>query len=145
MKNLILIFLMLSGLTTAQQILTVNKVLDGDTFQAHGVRYRIAEIDAPELSQVYGKRSKVYLSKLILGKQVRVYKINTDHYGRVVVRVYINNQNVSEIMVKSGQAWVYIRYNRNPRLPMLQNYAQNNKNGLWKYHSIPPSKYRQSK
>ena len=54
-------------------------VLDGNNQQT---RIRLAEIDAPESSQPYGKRSKQVLSDLIFGKEVYVEVQNIDRYGR---------------------------------------------------------------
>lgn len=79
----------------------VTSVVDGDTFdmsvQFYGndneykynltERVRIADIDAPELNTLAGKRSKEHLTKALLGKQVRCYIQSRDVYQRVVAAV----------------------------------------------------------
>lgn len=126
----------------SQETVIVTRVVDGDTFYSNSKKFRIAEIDAPELTQQYGLQSKVFLSKLIQNKEVRLYKVNIDRYGREVVRVYRKHENVAETLVKTGQAWVSPKYVRNPNLPKLQIQAKRNKIGLWRYPAIPPEQYR---
>lgn len=48
------------------------------------VKFRLAEIGAPESPQAYGTRAKQMLSELIYAKDVTVVKADTDRYGRLV-------------------------------------------------------------
>jgi len=79
----------------------VTKVIDGDTFDMKVThvgkkneyeygdieRIRIAEIDAPELNSIKGKRAKEELEKAILGKVVRCYIQSRDSFNRIVAKV----------------------------------------------------------
>jgi len=71
----------------------VVKVLDGDSInilhQGKPLRIRLAEIDAPEYSQPFWKKSKQALEGYVRGKTVEVEEFDVDQYGRVVGHVYV--------------------------------------------------------
>lgn len=85
---LILIFTLLSSLCLAQRFtVKVVGVSDGDTFTAINrdnlqIKFRIFGIDAPEKRQVFGNKSKEYLSYLIFKKSVTVDVQSRDGWGR---------------------------------------------------------------
>lgn len=124
------------------QSVYVARVIDGDTFYSNGGKYRLAEIDAPELSQTFGVESKLHLKRLIENKRVHIYAINTDKYGRLIVRVYLNGVYISQKMVENGYASQYKRYSNNSLLRHLERTARNERRGLWKYNYIQPQKFR---
>src|ERR1700761_5007838 len=67
----------------------VVSVHDGDTVgvltSAHEyIRVRLADIDAPELGQPFGQRSKRAMSDLVFGKTVAVEDHGLDQYGRTI-------------------------------------------------------------
>ncbi|WP_281988426.1 thermonuclease family protein, partial [Escherichia coli] len=63
----------------------VIRVLDGDTIEIlqnkTPVRIRLANIDAPEKKQAYGRWSTDQLKSLIAGQSVRVTYSHNDRYG----------------------------------------------------------------
>lgn len=138
----ILIFLILSISISAQQIVFVTRVIDGDTFQTQQSRYRISEIDAPELGQQFGIESKNYLSKLILYKKVKIIVLRRDRYGRQVVKVFRGKEDIAESMIKTGHAWWYRYYSKNKHYKNLEDQAKIHKFGLWKHRAVNPYKYR---
>ena len=90
-------------------------VHDGDTITVldgknHQTKVRLAEIDAPELKQPYGNKSKQMLSDLVSGKNVMVVKGVIDKYGRTVGRIYQGDTDINLTMVKRGGAWAYRQY-----------------------------------
>ena len=96
------------------------RVVDGDTLIARSggsrLNIRLACVDAPELKQEFGERSRSRLQQLTPEKsQVRVLVVDTDRYGRQVGVVFGNGQdfNVNLQMVKEGYAAVYQQYLRN--------------------------------
>lgn len=127
----------------SDSLIYVSAVLDGDTFEANGQRYRIAEIDAPEKNQTFGTESKLYLQSLIKNKPIKIIPVTKDKYGRQIVKVFVGENYVAEDMVKNGFAWHYSRYSNNQKLKSLQKSAQKNKKGLWKYPAVNPYKFRQ--
>lgn len=133
MKNLWKLIIVLISINTFAQekYVYVSKVIDGDTFVAQGLHYRIAEIDAPELKQVYGVTSQRYLSNLILYKTVRIVPIARDSYSRTIAKVWDGKKYIAAMMVSSGHAWWYSKYSNNVHLDFLQKQARVGKKGLW--------------
>ncbi|EJH3917934.1 thermonuclease family protein [Salmonella enterica] len=129
----------------------VIRVLDGDTIDVlqdkNPVRIRLANIDAPEKKQAYGRWSTNQLKGLVAAHPVTVTYTQTDRYGRIIGRVFTTNgTEASRFMVQSGAAWVYERYNADRALPDLQREAQAQKRGLWAdTNPVPPWKWRHSR
>ncbi|EDD4392940.1 TPA: thermonuclease family protein [Salmonella enterica subsp. enterica serovar Oranienburg] len=129
----------------------VIRVLDGDTIEVlqenKPVRVRLANIDAPEKKQAYGRWSTNQLKSLIAAQSVTVTYTQSDRYGRIIGRVFTTNGiEANRFMVKSGAAWVYERYNTDDELPALQLEAQKMKRGLWAdCQPLPPWEWRHSK
>ncbi len=126
----------------------VIRVLDGDTIEVlqdkKPVRIRLANIDAPEKKQAFGRWSTNQLKTLLAGQSVTVSYTQTDRYDRIVGRVFTTNgTEASRFMVQSGAAWVYERYNTDKSLPALQREAQEQKRGLWADPKpVPPWEWR---
>lgn len=144
MKISVLIFILITTLFYSQSIY-VTRVIDGDTFYSNGGKYRLAEIDAPELSQTFGIESKLYLKSLIENKRVYVDVISMDRYGRQIVKVYLNGVYISQKLVENGYASQYKKYSNNNLLNRLEQTAKRQKRGLWKYNYIEPYKFRKWK
>ncbi|WP_165747653.1 thermonuclease family protein [Klebsiella aerogenes] len=129
----------------------VIRVLDGDTIEVlqdkTPVRIRLANIDAPEKKQAFGRWSTNQLKGLIAAQPVTVTYTHTDRYGRIIGRVFTaNGTEASRFMVQSGAAWVYERYSTDKALPALQREAQRQKRGLWAdSQPVPPWEWRHKK
>jgi endonuclease YncB( thermonuclease family) len=127
----------------------VVTVADGDTLtvltNSHKqVRVRLAEIDAPERAQPWGRRAKAALSALVFGRSVRVQTRGTDQYGRVLGRVYIGNEYINAQLVRSGAAWAYRDYLTDYSLRSLEMEARKQHQGLWSVNDtiVPPWEWR---
>jgi micrococcal nuclease len=82
-------------------------IIDGDTFRLEtGEPVRLIGIDAPELLQPGGEKSREYLAYLILGKNITLEKgyQDRDKYNRLLRFVYIGNLCVNEEMIRQGYA-----------------------------------------
>ena len=132
----------------------VIKVIDGDTIWVKTnnkhIKIRLSYIDAPELKQTYGVRSKNFLTNLILDKNVQINANKKDRYNRHLGEVYIHSANesvfVNAKMLKSGNAWIYLKHRDNSYLKNLENYARIKKIGLWSEKTpVEPWIYRRSK
>ena len=132
----------------------VIKVIDGDTIWVKTnnkhIKIRLSYIDAPELKQTYGVRSKNFLTNLILDKNVQINANKKDRYNRHLGEVYIHSVNesvfVNAKMLKSGNAWIYLKHRDNSYLKNLENYARIKKIGLWSQKTpVEPWIYRRSK
>jgi len=110
-------------------------VTDGDTLtllvDREQIRIRLAQIDAPELKQPYGRRAKTALSALAFGKQARVEVVDIDRYGRTVGEIFVDRIDVNHAMVREGHAWAYTRYSHSTEIIELEDSARAAKKGLW--------------
>ena len=148
-KYVTLVAVIFSGSLCASEIQgKVIRVLDGDTIEVlqsqMPVRIRLANIDAPEKKQAFGRWSTNQLKGLVAAQPVTVTYTQTDRYGRIIGRVFTTNgTEASRFMVQSGAAWVYERYNTDKALPALQREAQTQKRGLWSdSQPVPPWEWR---
>lgn len=126
----------------AALICLVVGISDGDTLTARcptpdpahpysQVKVRLAEIDAPESGQPFGRRSKEHLSDLCYRVEATIRPTTTDRYGRTVARVECRSQDANLEQVKAGLAWAYTKYQTDPRFPRAELVARNAKVGLW--------------
>ena len=112
-----------------------TRVIDGDTVDLVDAnqkihRIRITGMDAPEISQPYGKQAKAAISELILHKEVYVLPAGIDKYERELatlrLEAIIGQLDVAEVMISNGHAfdWHGQHYK-------AQEYARENRLGIW--------------
>jgi len=83
----------------------VSRVIDGDTIIVRGRRIRIANVNAPELDQPYGQKSKREMVKIVKKKKVYVVPDGTTSYNRIVAMCYIDgNVDIGSELIKRGLA-----------------------------------------
>lgn len=131
----------------------VVAVHDGDTITVldnahHQTEIRLAEIDAPELKQPYGDKSKQMLSALVFEKEVRIVRGVTDRYGRTIGRVYLRDTDVCLIVVRQGGAWAYRQYLTDGAIAHAEESARSDRAGLWALQEdqrVPPWEWRHGK
>jgi micrococcal nuclease len=133
------------------EVCHVYAVSDGDTIRAmckdEPITVRIANIDAPETKQPFGKQAKAYAVKLALGKKVHVTGQNRDRYGRTVATITLpNGADLGREMVRSGYAWEFVRYSKDAKLQSLEAAARRARLGLWAEDApIYPAAFRQAR
>ena len=146
----IIIFLILNSKISADEILGVPFIIDGDSIKIDNKRIRFHGIDAPEKKQIGNKNSKKYscgkkatsaLIKKIDGKQV-VCKVSNklDRYKRYLGTCFVGEVNLNKWMVRNGYAVAYKRYSDD--YIRDEEYAKKNKFGLWSGQFIHPEKWR---
>ncbi len=141
-------------------------VVDGDTVVVRDERagrheVRLAGIDAPEIRQAYGVRSRGHLAELLYGKQVTVAWYKRDRYSRMLGHVVVKRSepcgqalclravDAGYAQVASGLAWhdrehldeqaaeARVRYAR------AEQQARSRRAGLWaEPRPMPPWRYR---
>jgi endonuclease YncB( thermonuclease family) len=128
----------------------VVSVHDGDTLtvlvEKQQIKVRLAEIDAPELRQPFGNRSKQSLAELCFQVTAKVEQIARDRYGRSVGKVECTGVDAGAHQVATGMAWVYDRYSK-PSSPLyrLQDGAKAARRGLWaESEPVPPWEWRRA-
>lgn len=120
----------------ADVLAPVVSVHDGDTLtvliEHRQVKVRLTEIDAPELGQPFGTKSKQSLSKLCFGKTATLEVHGHDRYRRTLAHVTCSGTDANAEQVRRGYAWTYARYTRaDSPLYAIQHSAQTAHRGLW--------------
>ncbi len=115
----------------------VSWVMDGDTVllvpadEGAPVKFRLQDIDAPEVCQPGGERSRDTLIALVLRRTVSAELKGQDSYGRQLGRLRLDERDVGAEMVRSGWAWAYsTRTGRGPYAG-LQREAEQARRGLF--------------
>jgi endonuclease YncB( thermonuclease family) len=79
-------------------------VVDGDTFHYGAERIRLKGIDTPELSEPGGPAAKLRLEELLRSGPVRIVPHGRDVYDRLVADVFVDGQNVAQMLSREGYA-----------------------------------------
>lgn len=90
----------------------VQCVVDGDTFWHHRIKYRIADIDAPEsgdrahcqIERQLADAATHKLKELLDRGGLNLESVGTDRYGRVLVRAFTDGHDISREMINAGLA-----------------------------------------
>lgn len=88
------------------------EVIDGDTIAAGGVRYRLSNIDAPELfspecaaESMLAQQAALYLSAMLINADtVSVSVEGRDRYGRTLGRLWLNGEDAGALLIAAGVA-----------------------------------------
>lgn len=105
---------------------------------------RLADIDAPELRQDFGARSRQSLAELCHGKQASLRERGRDRYRRVLAQVTCAGIDANAEQVRRGMAWVFVRY-APPDSPLhaIEAEARTKRRGLWSHDApVPPWEWR---
>lgn len=141
-------WLLLSSLAFGQGLTgRVVGVHDGDTLtlltaEKKRVSVRLADIDAPELRQPFGRAAKRELSDRCFDRTATVEARTVDRYGRTVGVVSCEGNDASRLMVERGLAWAYRRYLKRPELVALEEEARDAGVGVWAVDAQAPWEYR---
>lgn len=134
----------------ANQTGKVVRVWDGDSFnllvKGKVISTRLANIDAPEMNQAWGKESQKNVSQLILGKDVEFDSLGLDKYKRELVMIYVKGERLDSLLISNGWAWHYVNYSNDVMLAKCQTIAVEKKLGLWQCGAkgvCPPWLFRQ--
>lgn len=123
----------------------VVSIHDGDTITVlqgkQQVKIRLYGIDAPELKQPYGKKSKQFLANLIAGEVVEVEENGKDRYKRTIGTVYLGGADINAQMVANGYAWAYRKFSK--KYTPQESQAKKQGLGLWRdKEPAPPWEWR---
>lgn len=125
-------------------------IKDGDTFTLKSRRdklykVRLADIDAPELGQPFGRPAKRLLEDLALKKIVRVNYAYVDKYKRLIGQAFLRDgKMLNEESLKAGLAWHYrVKSPHSAFLEKMEYKAWKKNMGLWvQENPIPPWEFR---
>ncbi|MCY3690686.1 MAG: thermonuclease family protein [Chloroflexota bacterium] len=124
----------------------IQRVIDGDSLEVKYAGWfsflrrpfpvRLYGIDAPELSQPYGRQAREQLASLVRRGGIRMDTMATDRYGRTVGLLYPGRRGrepINVAMVRSGMAYWYRRYGgRDLGFPEAEAEAISKRRGVWK-------------
>lgn len=92
----------------------VTCVVDGDTFWLDRTKYRIADIDAPEVGRpgclaelALGRQATLRLAELLVDGRFEVQPTGLDKYGRTLAIVSIDGRSVGLQLVRERLAHVW--------------------------------------
>lgn len=146
---LILLCNFLYTMCFSQNIAQVIKIKDGDTIvvldeSKNQTTIRLAEVDCPESGQAFSQNAKQFTAEQVFNKNITYHIVNIDRYGRVVAKVYYDNDKyLSEEIIKNGYGWWYHKYSDNKKLGQLQQEAKQKKIGLFQdIYALEPWEYR---
>lgn len=109
---------------------------------------RLYGIDAPEKKQHYGKQSNEFLGSFVQGERVDIERKSIDKNGRIVGIVSIGGDNINEMLVVNGQAWVNRQMCKESfceKWVKMEEAARATNKGLWSEPAaIPPWEFRRS-
>lgn len=130
-----------TGLVTKEEYehALVTRIVDGDTFEIqNGKHIRMICINTPEKGEAYSKEATLYLSELLLHKEVLLEKDKTakDQFKRELryVRSLENNHLYNLDPVEQGLARYYPIEPNTKHCPLIekaQTNAQTQKKGIW--------------
>ena len=134
-RSALLAFAAIPGLALADFSGHVVAVQDGDTLTVRAgsrqTRVRLDSIDAPEMSQAFGKPSKDSLAELCMSQRAFIREHGKDRNGRTIGRVTCAGRDANLEQVRRGMAWVFDRYATDPSLYTQQHAARLSRRGLW--------------
>ena len=144
----LLIFISIINQVKSQTI----KIVDGDTIHLNEEKIRFTGIDTPELKQTClkegvkdpcGVTAKQILINKIGNNDVDCISEGKDQYKRTLAECFVNNESLSSYLVRSGYAFAYRRYSK--KFVSDEDFARNNKIGMWSMAFDYPWDYRKSK
>ena len=157
----IIIFLIFVFNVAAEEISGTPKIIDGDTVHINNYKFRLEGIDAPEIRQKCkkeslkisstigftfykdyscGKVSKEKLISKINGSEIKCIYTTKDRYKRYIATCYKKKTNLNQWMVRNGYAIAYRRYSK--KYIPDEDFAKENKLGLWQGKFMSPEKWR---
>lgn len=129
------------------------RVVDGDTLDVGGVRYRLHGIDAPEAGQVCnapdggtwpcGSDAISKIQDLVQGRTVACEGKGQDAYGRIIAVCFADSNEINADMVRAGLAWAFRKYSED--YTRLEQEARQAHRGVWRVETEAPWDYRASK
>ena len=159
-RTLIFFFILIINVS-AEEISGIPRIIDGDTIYIGKFKIRLEGIDAPEIKQKCKKESlkissyivftfyknyycgRIAKEKLIdkVGKsKIKCLSSSKDRYKRYLATCYKDKINLNQWMVRNGYAIAYRRYSK--KYISEENFAKENKLGLWKGKFLSPEKWR---
>ena len=159
--RIIILFLILISNVIAEEIIGIPRIVDGDTVHIKEYKIRLEGIDAPEIRQKC-KKEKLKISSIIgftfykdyncgeVSKEnleakvdrsiIKCISSSKDRYERYLAKCFKDKINLNRWMVRNGHAVAYRRYSK--EYVIDEEFAKENKLGLWRGKFLHPEKWR---
>lgn len=125
-------------------------VVDGDTLDVDGVRYRLHGIDTPEPAQTCikknggkwpcGKEATRALEALVQTGSVTCDNRGLDDYNRIIGVCAVAGVNINVDLVSRGLAWSFKKYSHD--YDVVEEVARRRAVGIWQARTEAPWDYR---
>ncbi|GEN89454.1 thermonuclease family protein [Oceanobacillus sojae] len=144
-----------------REFVTIERVVDGDTVIVHledgtRERVRLLLIDTPESVkpdtevQPFGEEASDFAKELMPeGEIVEMERGNPDRddYDRMLAYIWVDDENVNQILVKEGYARVAFIYEPNTKyleeLEEAQEKAKENEENIWSIPGYAESRFHE--
>lgn len=110
---------------------TLERVIDGDTIVADGIKIRLWGIDAPEKKSDFYLPSKLLLESILSEGILRCKFIEKDRYQSYIMHCLIDDLDVGSMMVQVGMAKDYSKYSGD-FYQYEEDQARAKRLGMWK-------------
>ena len=159
--RIVILFLTLTSNLIAKEIIGIPRIVDGDTIHIREDKIRLEGIDAPEIRQKC-KKEKLKISSIIgftfykdyncgeVSKEkleakvdrsnIKCISSSKDRYERYLAKCFKDKINLNRWMVRNGHAVAYRRYSKEYIID--EEFAKENKLGLWRGKFLYPEKWR---
>lgn len=150
MRPLLLLLCLLPLQLTAEVFeAEVVYVADGDSLtisrDGRRLKVRLADIDAPEWDQPWGRQSRASLRELLDKRKVRMDSRAVDQYGRTIAHISIGDRDINREQVGRGMAWSYAYRSTEHPYRDSQDEARAAGRGLWSQSDPqPPWRWRKA-
>jgi endonuclease YncB( thermonuclease family) len=147
---LILLLALIHSPACGTEISGPPRIVDGDTVEIGQTKIRLLGIDAPETDQICldaegqrwacGIAARDQLIRYSNGRLWECTMTGTDRYGRSLATCFIEGEDVSKWMIRSGWALSFIRYSHSYDADEVA--AREARAGLWAGSFIAPWDWR---
>jgi endonuclease YncB( thermonuclease family) len=92
-----------------EELVSVERVVDGDTVVVNGVSVRMLGINTPERGEKYYSEAKNYTSELVMNKTLKIERRGKDLYGRDLAYLFDESgqKNINLELIRAGYANAY--------------------------------------
>lgn len=93
---------------TTNMVVTIDKIIDGDTVVFGDTTVRVVGVDTPERGACGYEEATDFTSNLVLNKEVTLLapgeELETDQHGRSLYYVSIDGEDLGELLISNGYA-----------------------------------------
>lgn len=142
-----------AGSAHAETITGRASIIDGDTIEIRGTRFRLQGVDTPESAQTCedaagkayrcGQKASLALADKIGTANVECETITKDRYGRSVAVCRLGSEDLNGWLVAQGWGMAYRKYSM--AYVSQEEAAKAAKRGIWAGAFTPPWDWRKGK